>query len=106
MHNFNQLSAELFVAAIRTGDRAAALVFGQDIASDPDAANFGVAPPDDYNDEALANLIEENLNGVNKGRVDLTWSCYLPVIVGAITSWVAKELQREDDGKTDREPIE
>ena len=103
MINVDPNEVQLFIDALRAGDKASAMRLGQAITSSPDAVNFGVAPGEGYNDEVLANLIEENLKGVQQGRVNLIWSCYLPVIVGAVVDWVAQETHRVDDGKISSE---
>ena len=104
--DYNHQAAIDFIQALREGDRKAAFASGQAITQDPDAVNYGVPLDQVYNDMELAQLIEENLKGIDQGRWDMTSKIYLPIVIGAICQWVIEELHRDTDGKTDSQSFE
>ena len=104
--DFNREAAGNFVQALLIGDHEGALGYGLAVTNDPEAVNFGVSPDPSYNDEQLANLIEENLAGMDRGLVNMTFQVYMPIVVGAICYWVTQEVNGETDGETDRQPVE
>lgn len=92
MSNFNPLTAQLFVAALRTGDKETALEFALDITSDPQLVNSGIVPGKKYSDAELADLVETHIPLIQSSTVAMAWGLYIPLVIGAVSAWIEDEI--------------
>ena len=92
MSNFNPLTAQLFVAALRTGDKETALEFALDITSDPQVVNSGIVPGKKYSDAELADLVETHIPLIQSSTVAMAWGLYIPLVIGAVSAWIEDEI--------------
>jgi len=101
MSNFNPLTAQLFVAALRTGDKQAALEFALDITSDPAVVNTGIVPGKKYSDVELADLVETHIPLIQSSTVAMAWGFYIPLVIGAVSAWIADEVLGDEEKLTE-----
>ena len=101
MSNFNPLTAKLFAAALRTGDKEAALEFALDVTSDPQLVNAGIVPGKRYADAELADLVEAHIPVIQSSTVAMAWGLYIPLVIGAVSAWIADEVLGDEEALTE-----
>jgi hypothetical protein len=96
MKNFNPLAARLLVAALRQEDNETALQFALDLTDDPYIVSIGISPGKKYTTGELADLVESHLPLIEGSTVNMVWGLYIPIVIGAVSAWLADEVLGED----------